>query len=92
MLCIGGYFGFQIQTIYYNNMFVAKENKKNISVSYGTFCILNPMVYWTPLLKNEPPLYGKLNPYCILNPLIFNQEIGRGFDIPWVGGGSIYYG
>jgi hypothetical protein len=45
MFCIGGYFGFQIQTIYYNNMFVAKDNKKNISVSYGTFCILNPMVY-----------------------------------------------
>ena len=45
------------------------------------------MVYWTSLLKNEPPLYGKLNPYCILNPLIFNQEIGRGFDIPWVEGG-----
>ena len=66
MFCIGGYFGFQIQTIYYNNMFVAKDNKKNISVSYGTF--------------------------CILNPLIFNQEIGRGYDIPWVGGGSIYYG
>jgi hypothetical protein len=42
------------------------------------------MVYWTSLLKNEPPLYGKLS---ILNPLIFNQEIGRGFDIPWVEGG-----
>jgi hypothetical protein len=63
------------------------------SVSYG---ILNPMVnwtrgqftsmvYWTPLLKTEPPLYGKLNPHGILNPPISNQKICREVKISCAG-------
>ena len=55
-------------------------------VSYG---ILNPMVnwtqgrftsmvYWTPLLKTEPPLNGKLNPHGILTPpFLIKRYAGR---------------
>jgi hypothetical protein len=31
-------------------------------------------------------IHGKLNPHGILNSLISNQDIGKGFDLPWVGG------
>ena len=33
--------------------------------------------------------HGKLNPHGILNSLISNQDIGKGLDLPWVGGSKI---
>ena len=37
------------------------------------------MVYWSPLLKTDPPPHMVFWP-----PLISNQEIGRGVKIPWI--------
>ena len=36
-------------------------------------------------------IHGKLNTHGILNSLISNQDIVKGFDLPWVGG-SKYHG
>jgi hypothetical protein len=35
-------------------------------------------------------IHGKLNPHGILNSLISNQDIGKGFDLPWVGGSKYH--
>jgi hypothetical protein len=67
-------------------------------VSYG---ILNPvvnwlrgqfssMVYWTPLLKTDPPCMVNWTPMVFLPPPISNQEIGREVKIPRVRGSKFH--
>ena len=54
----------------------------------------SPIWYFEPygILTQEPNfIHGKLNPHGILNSLISNQDIVKGFDLPWVGG-SKYHG
>ena len=65
-----------------------------VPVSYGILKLMvywplsqfSSMVYWTPLLKKCPPLYGKVIPCGILNPLISKQEIVEGGGQYTIGG------